>query len=47
MKSMSINLIVLTLLTMFALAPVQADPPEFHTVKAELIKPRQGLGNTL
>lgn len=47
MKTMSINLIVLTLLTMFPVAPVQADPPEFHTVKAELIKPRQGIGNTV
>ncbi|MCA9022880.1 MAG: SGNH/GDSL hydrolase family protein, partial [Planctomycetaceae bacterium] len=47
MNTTTIKLTVLTLLVMFSMAPVQADPPEYHTVKAELVKPRQGIGNTI
>ncbi|QDT89222.1 SGNH/GDSL hydrolase family protein [Gimesia algae] len=47
MKTMSINLIVLILLIMFPMYTVQAAPPEYHTVKAKLLKPRQGIGNTV
>lgn len=47
MNSTSIKLIVLTLLAVFPIDTLQADPPEYHAVKAKLLKPRQGIGNAL
>ncbi|HAH44511.1 MAG TPA: acyl-CoA thioesterase [Planctomycetaceae bacterium] len=47
MNTITTKLIAFTLLTIFSLASVQADPPEYHAVQAELIKPRQGIGNTV
>lgn len=44
------SLVKLLILVFFAISTTgfaQADPPAYHPVKAKLVKPRQGLGNTL
>ncbi|MCR9232570.1 MAG: GDSL-type esterase/lipase family protein [bacterium] len=42
-----LKLLTAGLFLLSALFSIQAAPPAYHAVKAELVKPRQGLGNVL